>query len=288
MTYNLVEIQKRQESTDKFVQKVGKTLWHYTSFPALDGILNKKEIWFGSATNVNDSTEVIGFIDNLKQNIKNSITQNNIKPTCDVDKIFKEIYDRTSQKHLFMFCLSQALDDAAQWDRYADYGRGVAIEFNTEALHNLLYYHGMIIGEQYYTQETRDHELYKLLSSYISTGILEGFSNLDGFIDNLVLCAFIHKHPTFTAEKEIRIAPYFVNDNDSHIGYQTFNIIKEVYVLKLNEVLEKENMHMEDIISSIIIGPRSLQSKRDLENYCRHLGYDKLAQNIKISDCPLR
>lgn len=155
MTYNLVEIQKRQESTDKFVQKVGKTLWHYTSFPALDGILRKKKIWFGSATNVNDAKEVIGFIDNLKQNIENGLTQNNIKPKCDVDKIFKEIYDRTSQKHLFMFCLSQALDDAAQWDRYADHGRGVAIEFNTEALHNLLYYHGMIIGEQYYTQETR-------------------------------------------------------------------------------------------------------------------------------------
>ena len=56
MTYNLVEIQKRQESTDKFVQKVGKTLWHYTSFPALDGILRKKEIWFGSATNRNRKT----------------------------------------------------------------------------------------------------------------------------------------------------------------------------------------------------------------------------------------
>ena len=288
MTYNLVEIQKRQESTDKFVQKVGKTLWHYTSFPALDGILRKKKIWFGSATNVNDAKEVIGFIDNLKQNIENGLTQNNTPPKCDVDKIFKEIYDRTSQKHLFMFCLSQALDDAAQWDRYADYGRGVAIEFNTEALHNLLYYHGMIMGEQYYTQETRDHELYKLLSSYISTGILEGFSNLDGFIDNLALCAFIHKDPAFAAEKEIRIAPYFVKDNDSHIDYKTFNIIKEVYVLNLNKLLEEEKMKMEDIISSIIIGPRSLQSKRDLENYCRHLGYDKLAQNIKISDCPLR
>ena len=92
MTYNLVEIQKRQESTDKFVQKVGKTLWHYTSFPALDGILRKKKIWFGSATNVNDAKEVIGFIDNLKQNIENGLTQNNIKPKCDVDKIFKEIY----------------------------------------------------------------------------------------------------------------------------------------------------------------------------------------------------
>lgn len=288
MTYNLVEIQKRQESTDKFVQKVGKTLWHYTSFPALDGILRKKKIWFGSATNVNDAKEVIGFIDNLKQNIENGLTQNNIKPKCDVDKIFKEIYDRTSQKHLFMFCLSQALDDAAQWDRYADYGRGVAIEFNTEALHNLLYYHGMIIGEQYYTQETRDHELYKLLSSYISTGILEGFSNLDGFIDNLALCALIHKHPTFTAEKEIRIAPYFVTDNDPHIEYKTFNIIKEFYILDLQKVLETENMHREDIINSIIIGPRSSQNPKDLENYCRHLGLYKLAQNIKVSDCPLR
>lgn len=288
MTYNLVEIQKRQESTDKFVQKVGKTLWHYTSFPALDGILNKKEIWFGSATNVNDAKEVIGFIDNLKQNIENGLTQNNIKPKCDVDKIFKEIYDRTSQKHLFMFCLSQALDDAAQWDRYADYGRGVAIEFNTEALHNLLYYHGMIIGEQYYTQETRDHELYKLLSSYISTGILEGFSNLDGFIDNLALCALIHKHPTFTAEKEIRIAPYFVTDNDPHIKYKTFNIIREFYILDLQKVLETENMHREDIINSIIIGPRSSQNPKDLGNYCRHLGLHKLAQNIKVSDCPLR
>lgn len=288
MTYNLVEIQKRQESTDKFVQKVGKTLWHYTSFPALDGILRKKKIWFGSATNVNDAKEVIGFIDNLKQNIENGLTQNNIKPKCDVDKIFKEIYDRTSQKHLFMFCLSQALDDAAQWDRYADYGRGVAIEFNTEALHNLLYYHGMIIGEQYYTQETRDHELYKLLSSYISTGILEGFSNLDGFIDNLALCALIHKHPTFTAEKEIRIAPYFVTDNDPHIEYKTFNIIKEFYILDLQKVLETENMHREDIINSIIIGPRSSQNPKDLENYCRHFGLYKLAQNIKVSDCPLR
>ena len=187
-----------------------------------------------------------------------------------------------------MFCLSQALDDAAQWDRYADHGRGVAIEFNTEALHNLLYYHGMIIGEQYYTQETRDHELYKLLSSYISTGILEGFSNLDGFIDNLALCALIHKHPTFTAEKEIRIAPYFVTDNDPHIEYKTFNIIKEFYIFDLQKVLETENMHREDIINSIIIGPRSSQNPKDLENYCRHLGLHKLAQNIKVSDCPLR
>ena len=50
----------------------------------------------------------------------------------------------------------------------------------------------------------------------------------------------------------------------------------------------KINMHREDIINSIIIGPRSSQNPKDLENYCRHLGLHKLAQNIKVSDCPLR
>lgn len=75
MDYSSTEIQNRKKSTDMFVQNIGKSLWHYTSFPALDGILNKKEIWFGSATNVNDAKEVIGFIDNLKQNIENGLTK---------------------------------------------------------------------------------------------------------------------------------------------------------------------------------------------------------------------
>lgn len=55
-------------------------------FSSLGWNFKEKKIWFGSATNVNDAKEVIGFIDNLKQNIENGLTQNNIKPKCDVDK----------------------------------------------------------------------------------------------------------------------------------------------------------------------------------------------------------
>lgn len=44
MDYNSIDIQNRERSTDMFVQKIGKSLWHYTSFPALDGILRNKEI----------------------------------------------------------------------------------------------------------------------------------------------------------------------------------------------------------------------------------------------------
>ena len=70
-------------------------------FPALDGILGKKKIWFGSATNVNDAKEVIGFIDNLKQNIENGLTQNNINPNVMLIKYLKK-YMTEHRKNTFL------------------------------------------------------------------------------------------------------------------------------------------------------------------------------------------
>ena len=48
------------------------------------------------------------------------------------------------------------------------------------------------------------------------------------------------------------------------IEYKTFNIIKEFYILDLQKVLETENMTQEDIINSIIIGPRSSQNSKKI------------------------
>ena len=47
MTYNLVEIQKRQESTDKFVQKVGKTFMALHFFSSLGWNFKEKKdlVW---------------------------------------------------------------------------------------------------------------------------------------------------------------------------------------------------------------------------------------------------
>lgn len=39
------------------------------------------------------------------------------------------------------------------------------------------------------------------------------------------------KHESFSSEQEIRLAPYFVKENDSHITYKTGKIIRTVYVI---------------------------------------------------------
>lgn len=126
---------QRNESASRAVKKFGPELWHYTNFNAFDGIVNNKEIWFGSAACMNDKSESKDFINRLENVILEEVTQDNRKK---VTEIFDMIRARLSGRYPFIFCVSCACDDAAQWERYANRGEGVAIVFSTEWLNKLL------------------------------------------------------------------------------------------------------------------------------------------------------
>ena len=97
-----------------------------------------------------------------------------------------------------------------------------------------------------------------------------------------------HKHESFSAEQEIRISPLFIYENDKHLQCKVLNTIRQVYILNLAELCEKEGIDFEDLFDSIVIGPTSKQTVRDLQFYCKNNGLLKLANKVKKSDCPLR
>ena len=66
-----------------------------------------------------------------------------------------------------------------------------------------------------------------------------------------------------------------------------FNV-KYLILLDLIELCEKEGIDFEDLFDSIVIGPTSKQTVRDLQFYCKNNGLLKLANKVKKSDCPLR
>lgn len=66
------------------------------------------------------------------------------------------------------------------------------------------------------------------------------------------------------------------------------NEYRQVYILNLAELCEKEGIDFEDLFDSIVIGPTSKQTIRDLQIYCKNNGLLKLANKVKKSDCPLR
>lgn len=279
------EIKQREDRAHKAVEKYGKTLWHYTDISALNGIVNTKEIWFGSTANMNDKDELNGFISDLKREVFAQINSENISKAKSV---FEKIENRLITEYPFIFCVSRAHNDAAQWERYAQGGQGVAIVFNTELLYKLIFYNRFIMDEEYYGYNAKQHKMKNLLVDYILEDKMEAFSDLDGLIDNLLLCAMIHKHQSFVAEQEVRVSPYFVKENDPHLQYKVLNTIKRVYVMNLGELCEKEKIDLEDLLDSIVLGPKSQQNMEDLRWYCKQIGLPKLADKISRSDCPLR
>lgn len=155
-------------------------------------------------------------------------------------------------------------------------------------LFKLIFYNQIIMNEEYYGYCAKQHKMKELLRDYIQYDKMDDFSNLDGLIDNLLLCAMIHKHESFSAEQEIRISPLFIYENDKHLQCKVLNTIIQVYILNLAELCEKEGIDFEDLFDSIVIGPTSKQTVRDLQFYCKNNGLLKLANKVKKSDCPLR
>ena len=246
----------REERVKRAVKKYGKTLWHYTDINALCGIIGKKEIWFGNSEYMNDREELIGFINNLEKEVYACIGSAN---KGKAKEVFSQIKNRLRKEYPYIFCVSKARNDAAQWDRYAHGGQGVAIVFNTETLFKLFFNNQIIMNEEYYGYCAKQHKMKDLLRDYIQYGKIDDLSDLNGLIDN-----------------------------DKHLQCKVLNTIRQVYILNLAELCEKEGIDFEYLFDSIVIGPTSKQTVRDLQFYCKNNGLLKLANKVKKSDCPLR
>lgn len=141
---------------NKKIDESKEELWHYTNFNTLDGIIRKKEIWFGSTNNVNDKKELSDFIDKLKDVVLSEVE---IEKKDRARNIFKDIEEKIAGKSSYIFCLSCAYDDAAQWERYASGGQGVAIVFNARRLRKVFRNNRYIVNKEFYDYDAKEHEM---------------------------------------------------------------------------------------------------------------------------------
>ncbi len=194
-------LQTRKEYIQKTVEEYGEHLYHYTDFGALKGTLEEKELWFGNTATMNDEKELLHFIGNLQSALYKNVKEENL---AECEGFFARLFERLEKEYPFALCLSRLGDDAAQWERYADRGRGVCIKLNTEKLCSLFFGMAVLLQKVHYDLTISEHEHYKLLLEYFNTGEDVGFVDEKGRIDNIILTASCHKHPSFRSEKEVR------------------------------------------------------------------------------------
>jgi len=269
-------------------EKCGSELYHYTSIDALAGIIGKGELWFGNTSNMNDKNECKDFIYNLQEALLTDLAD---KYKEDCKRFFDELDSRVTSNFPFAMCLSKLKDNAAQWERYASNAMGVCLTFDTALLYRAVMNQPIIFNNVFYEYNIRRNELYDILKTYFETGQFPyGLSSRKGLQINIEASSYIRKHISFKSEEEVRIVT-LGNNPIGHSGIEYKNIrgsIKKTLVVNICELCMENEAGFESLIKETTIGPRSGQSMYDLSEYLCSKGFNKLAKNVKKSECPLR
>lgn len=257
-------------------------IYHYTDFTALHGILVNNEIWLGNVFDMNDSREMIHFMDLLKLSV---VTKTH--KSGEVEKLFENQIRRLRELPLYSASFSYKGDDAAQWERYGNNGAGVCIGLNTQKLREATRTQVML-QTVFYDLDVTQHKHVQLISDYIEDNSNLGeWDTIDDIFENAWACASAHKHPSFCSEDEIRLISIpgtIASKNGEQPRYRvSSNRIHEYYPLKLSDSIVK------NLVTDIILGPRSKCSIDILKRYLANEANAEIDSiRISKSESPLR
>ena len=268
-----------------------RVLYHYTDFQAVDGILRCAQLRVNNVLRMNDSAEMRHFMKRLCTSVAERLEAEGHSARADEVRVLfhKEIQREYSA---FAACFSFHRDDAAQWERYGNRGRGVCIAFQREHLQRMTK-GPLSLQAVFYQNDMAGHPMVETFCSLIREGVT--LSDDDPRIRKAMCdawaCSVSFKHPSFSSEYEMRlvVSPFEKEEFDVRPCYHvTKERIKKYYPLNLQAMCQEAGITLEDLITEIIIGPDSTQSLAIFQDYLRDNGLHRLAERVSLSDCPLR
>ena len=277
---------------------MGKTyendiFYHYTDFQALDGILRCAQLRVNNVLNMNDTAEMSHFMRRLCHAIMKRLQDDGENARAEeVQKLFQEELKKEFFYSAYAACFSFYRDDAAQWERYGNRGRGVCIAFYGELLKKMAE-GDLSLHKVFYRDDMTEHKLTKLFYRLIKDGAELSNDNpkIRRAMSEAWIRSVVFKHPSFSSEHEVRLVvypyekEYFDVKPCYHVSKER---IKKYYPLDLMNMCQKIGIGLEELIQEIINGPESTQSVSILQDYLQDNGLTKLAARVSLSNCPLR
>ena len=268
-----------------------KILYHYTDFQAADGILRSAQLRVNNVLNMNDSAEMRHFMTRLSSAITGRLRGEGFAAQADqLQNLFSQ--ELRKEYSAFAACFSFHRDDAAQWERYGNRGRGVCIAFRREYLEEMAV-GALSLQMVFYQNDMTGHPMVEVFYNLMRQGAdLSGEEiSLKAAMREAWACSVSFKHPSFSTEYEMRlvVSPFEKENFGVRPCYHiTKERIKKYYPLDLLSMCREIGIGMEDLVSEIIIGPDSTQSITIFQDYLRDHGLRALAERVSLSDCPLR
>lgn len=267
----------------------GDILYHYTNFQAVDGILSQAQLRVNNVLRMNDSAEMRHFMNRLCTAVTERLEgDGDSERSAQVRRLFRE--ELKKEYSAFAACFSFHRDDAAQWERYGNRGRGVCIAFRREYLEQMAV-GALSLQMVFYQNDMAGHPMVEVFYDLVKRGADLSGEEVRKAMHAAWACSVSFKHPSFRSEYEMRlvVSPFGKEDLDVQPCYHVSRErIKKYYPLDLNAMCQRIGVGLEDLVTELIIGPDSTQSAAIFQDYLRDHGLNRLAERVSLSDCPLR
>ncbi|MCF7817203.1 MAG: DUF2971 domain-containing protein [Kiritimatiellales bacterium] len=109
--------------------KAPKLLYHYCSGKAFESIVKSKSIWLSDLRNSNDAYEGIAMVKAIE-----SLAYKEGLPLLERDEVIQTARTISDSSLHFGTCFTMHEDRLGQWRGYANWGKGVAIDFPSKVL----------------------------------------------------------------------------------------------------------------------------------------------------------
>lgn len=265
--------------------------YHYTDFQALDGMLRCAQLRVNNVLRMNDAGEMRHFMVRLSAAIvKRLEAGSEAERARAVHALFQE--ELRKEYSAFAACFSFRRDDAAQWERYGNRGRGVCIAFRGDLLRRMAT-GPLSLHRVFYEDDVTGHPMVERFCRLAreKPGLPGEDPEIRRAFRDAWACSVAFKHPSFSSEDEVRlvVAPFGQEEFDVKPCYHVSKErIKKYYPLDLREMCRQAETGLEDLIAEIMIGPESAQSEAILRDYLADCGLTALSKRVALSDCPLR
>ena len=189
-------------------------LYHYTDFQAVDGILRQAQLRVNNVLRMNDSAEMRHFMNGLCTAVTQRLEDGGDKVRAwQVKQLFREELEK--EYSAFAACFSFHRDDAAQWERYGNRGRGVCIAFRREYLERMAV-GALSLQMVFYQSDMAGHPMVETFYRLVREGADLAGEEIRRAMHDAWACSVSFKHPSFRSEYEMRlvVSPFGKEDLD--------------------------------------------------------------------------
>ncbi len=274
-----------------------KLLFHYTNFVALEGVLLGQGIRLCCANEMNDKSEMKHFIQMLEKAVlKRCEIESRQDLISTVKTIFNEEIDERKNDMVYLASFTEWEDDAAQWERYGNGGYGVSIALDYNVLKIIRENDYLMCNQIYYGKNADKHKLvddiYDVIKGKFPT--THNFDRREGVFDNAWACSAAYKNSSFMSEREYRVLtlPTWNGKRFDKLGdlqtVTTPSQIKKCLYFDWKKRCKEKQISIETFIKRIVIGPKSSQTIKGLQEWLRENGLEELSGCVVKSESSLR